>query len=213
MNRKTYQSGFVVPPIIILIGIVLAVGITTIVYKNKTTDNLATQPTQEATSSANSQQSPTPTPKSTKTPTPAATKAPTVKPTSTPTPKQSITPTPRSTSTPTATPILTFTPTPTPTPTPTSKPKPICSVTVVPSNSGSAPLETSICIGNNSNPYQSIQQELVDYDGEGNWNYQGAQYGCHSFTFQNPGTYTPKAKIISTSGEESDTCQTTVTVN
>mgnify|MGYP001576016117 CR=1 FL=1 len=68
-------------------------------------------------------------------------------------------------------------------------------------------------MSNDSNPTQAVKQEFVDYDGEGNWNYQGAQYGCHSFTFQSPGTYSPKAKIIGSSGDESDVCQATVTVN
>lgn len=204
--NKNYQSGFLIPPIIILIGILLTVGVVAIAYKSTLTNQPTSQTSRETNPSANPQQSIAP----------SSTKEPTPKPqskTSIPAPKQSVAPIPRSTSTPTATLIPTSTPTLTPTPTPTPKPKPVCSVTAVPSNSGTAPLETSICIGNNSNPYQAIQQELVDYDGEGNWNYQGAQYGCHSFTFQNPGTYYPKAKIISTSGEESDVCQTTVTVN
>lgn len=101
----------------------------------------------------------------------------------------------------------------TPTPTPTPKPKPICNVLVMPSSSGSAPFEASVCVGNNSNPYQAVQQEFVDYDGNGSWDYQGPQYGCHSYTFQTPGTYSPKAKIIGSSGEESEICQTTVTFN
>lgn len=100
-----------------------------------------------------------------------------------------------------------------PTPTPTPKPKPVCSVLVSPSGSGTAPYEASVCVGNNSNPYQAVQKEFVDYDGNGSWDYEGAQYGCHSYTFQNPGTFSPKAKIIGSSGDESDTCQTTVTVN
>ncbi|MFH0937439.1 MAG: hypothetical protein V1808_04045 [Candidatus Daviesbacteria bacterium] len=103
--------------------------------------------------------------------------------------------------------------TPSPTPTPTPKPKPICSVTVVPSSSGTAPYEASVCVGNNTNPYQAVQQEFVDYDGNGSWDYQGPSYGCHAYTFQNPGTYSPKAKIIGVSGEESDICQTSATIN
>ncbi len=103
--------------------------------------------------------------------------------------------------------------TPTPTPAPTPKPKPVCSVLVIPSNSGTAPYQASVCVGNNSNPDQGVQQEFADYDGDGSWDYQGPQYGCHSYTFQSPGTYQPKAKIIGTSGEESDICQTSVTVN
>lgn len=188
MYRKTYQAGFVLPPIIIILSIILAVGVGTVVYQNRTTNQLVTPNTQESTSSAIPQPSTTPSPTPSE---PKLQTSPTVKPSSSPTP----------------------TPTPSPTPSPIPKPKPICSVTVIPSSSGTAPLETSICVGNNSSPYQAVQQELVDYDGEGNWNYQGAQYGCHSFTFQNPGTYNPKAKIIGSSGEESDTCQTSVTIN
>lgn len=100
-----------------------------------------------------------------------------------------------------------------PTPTPTPRPKPICSVSVIPSSTGTAPFEASVCVGNNSNPYQVVQKEFVNYDGNGSWDYEGAQYGCHSYTFQNPGTYTPKAKTIGASGDESDVCQTSVTIN
>lgn len=126
--------------------------------------------------------------------------------------------------TPTITPMPspTFVPTPvvSPSPTPnqnssalTSKPKPICGVLVMPYSTGNAPYQASVCVGNNSNPYQSVQQELVDYDGNGSWDYQGPSYGCHSFTFQNPGNYFPKAKIVSTSGQESDFCQTSATIS
>lgn len=126
--------------------------------------------------------------------------------------------------TPTITPMPspTFVPTPVvyPSPTPnqnssalTSKPKPICGVLVMPSSTGNAPYQASVCVGNNSNPYQSVQQELVDYDGNGSWDYQGPTWGCHSFTFQNPGTYYPKAKIIAISGQESNVCQTSVTIS
>lgn len=101
----------------------------------------------------------------------------------------------------------------TPPSTPTPVPKPICSVIVMPSNTGTAPYQASVCVGNNSNPYQSVQQEFVDYNGDGNWDYQGPSYGCHSFTFQNQGSFSPKAKIVGTSGQESDVCQTSVTIN
>lgn len=104
-------------------------------------------------------------------------------------------------------------PAPTLTPTPTPKPKPVCSVLMMPSSTGAAPFQSSVCIGNNSNPYQGVQQEFADYDGDGNWDYQGQSYGCHAYTFQNPGTYTPKGKIIGVSGDESEVCQTTVTIN
>ncbi len=100
-----------------------------------------------------------------------------------------------------------------PTPTPTPKPKPVCRVSISPSSNGTAPYNANICVGNNSNPYQAVQQEFVDYNGDGNWDYQGVQYGCHSYTFSSAGTYTPKAKITNSSGDESDTCQATVTVN
>ncbi len=95
----------------------------------------------------------------------------------------------------------------------TTQSKPICSVTVIPASTGQAPYAASVCVGNNSNPYQAVQQEWVDYEGNGSWDYQGSSWGCHSFTFQNPGTYYPKAKIIATSGAESDICQTTVTIS
>lgn len=98
-------------------------------------------------------------------------------------------------------------------PTSISNPKPVCSVLVMPSSTGTAPYQASVCVGNNSNPYQSVQQELVDYDGNGSWDYQGQSFGCHSFIFQNPGTYYPKAKIIGISGQESDICQTSATIS
>lgn len=307
MYRKTYQAGFVIPPIIIILGIVLAVGVGTIVYQNRATNQPATQNAQDASSSANPQQSATPSPTSTKS-TPQATSKtvtptpkPTTKPTSSPTPTAAINSAP-------ANPYdlnsatgsvkvmvkaqngnLGFTPSAelstvsgfkvldgrstdkltqfgkdrtdelrgevvfstappgpykvrisyngswsdqkdvtvssakqayveftvagvAPTPSPTPKPKPICSVSVSPSSSGTAPYEASVCVGNNSSPYQAVQKEFVDYDGNGSWDYEGAQYGCHSYTFQ-AGTYSPKAKIIGASGDESDVCQTSVTVN
>jgi hypothetical protein len=82
----------------------------------------------------------------------------------------------------------------------------------MPSSTGTAPYQASVCVGNNSNPYQSVTQEFADFNGDGNWDYQGLSYGCHAYTFQNPGTYYPKAKIVSSNGE-SDICQTSVTIN
>lgn len=126
---------------------------------------------------------------------------------------------------PTPTPITSVIPTPAPVSTPTPVPttvqstststpaKPVCTILVMPSSTGTAPYQASVCVGNNSSPYQAVQQEFVDYDGDGNWDYQGPSYGCHSYTFQNPGTYFPKTKITGTSGQESDICQTTVTIS
>lgn len=102
--------------------------------------------------------------------------------------------------------------TPTSTPTPTSIPKPVCGL-VVPNSSGSAPFAATLCVSNNSSPYQAIQQELVDYNGDGLWDYQGPTYGCHGYTFTAAGSYTPRAKIVNTNGVESDVCQAAVTVN
>lgn len=124
-----------------------------------------------------------------------------------PTPAISSTPLPKSY------PVSYPTPTPTPSPTTAPKPKPVCSVSVLPSGTGIAPYQASVCVGNNSNPYQYIAQEIVDYDGNGSWDYQGSTYGCHSFTFQSPGTYSPKAQIINTSGVESDICQTSAIIS
>lgn len=98
-------------------------------------------------------------------------------------------------------------------PTPTPKPKPVCNVSILPSNSGTAPYQASVCVVNQTNPYQPIQQEFADYDGDGNWDYQGSVYGCHGYTFEKPGISNPKAKIVNTFGEESDVCQTSVTIN
>lgn len=99
----------------------------------------------------------------------------------------------------------------------TPKPKPICNVLINPNvDTRTAPFSGSVCVGNLSNPYQNISRELVDYDGNGSWDYDGPSYGCHSYTFTSPGTYTPKAKIVGqggTVGDESDICQTTVTIN
>lgn len=302
MYRKTYQAGFIIPPIIIILGIVLAVGVGMVVYQNRTINQPASQNTQEASSSANPEQSATPSPKPTKSSSPTS---------------KTATPSPKSTTSPTPIPVTNSAPsnpydltsatgsvkvmvkaqngnlgyTPSaelstvsgfkvldgrstdkitqfgkdrtdelrgeivfsaappgpykvrisyngswsdqkdvsvssakqayveftvagvaPTPSPTPKPKPICSVSVSPSSSGTAPYEASVCVGNNSSPYQSVQKEFVDYDGNGSWDYEGAQYGCHSYTFQ-AGTYSPKAKIIGASGDESDVCQTSVAVN
>lgn len=92
MYTKTYQAGFIIPPIIIILGIVLAVGVGMVVYQNRTTNQPATQNAQESTSSANPQQSATPSPKPTKPSAQATGKTPTpkpkttIKPTSSPTP-------------------------------------------------------------------------------------------------------------------------------
>lgn len=138
-------------------------------------------------------------------------------PSNSPLPAQiNILPTP-ATRIPTSTTTPSTVPTPTPTPpvnsTSNSNPKPICGIFVAPSSTGYAPYQASVCVGNNSNPYQNIQQEWVDYDGNGSWDYQGGSWGCHSFTFQNPGTYFPKAKIVGVTGQESDICQTTAIVS
>ena len=99
------------------------------------------------------------------------------------------------------------------TPTPTPQ-KPVCSVSLTPDvNTGSAPFNTTVCVGNNSNPSQNVTQEFLDYEGDGSWDYQGAQYGCHSYTYSSPGSFTAKAKIIGSSGVESDVCQTSITIN
>lgn len=308
MYRKTYQAGFIIPLIIIILGIVLAVGVGTVVYQNRATNQPATQNAQDASSSANPQQSATPSLKPAKPPaqatgkTPIPTPKPTIKPTSSPTPAPVTNSAPSNPydltsatgsvkvmvkaqsgnlayipqaelSTVSGFKVLdgkstdkitqfgkdrtdelrgeivfsTAPPGPykvrifyngswsdqkdvsvssakqsyvefsvagvAPTPTPTPKPKPICSVSVLPSSNGTAPYEASVCVGNNSNPYQAVQKEFVDYDGNGSWDYEGAQYGCHSYAFQTPGSYSPKAKIIGASGDESDVCQTTVTIN
>lgn len=110
------------------------------------------------------------------------------------------------------TPAPTIVPTPVPTPASTPLPKPSCSLTAIPSN-GVAPLQASICVVNTSNPSQGIQTEYVDYNGDGNWDYQGSQYGCHPYTYQSSGNYTPKAKIVGDHWGESDPCQATVTIN
>ena len=206
MVRKTSQSGFLTLPIIILISILLTVGVVTVVYKSKLTNQPASQNAQEASSSSSPQQSVSPTPEIKKiSPSPIRIK------TSTPKPSPTTAPIPTRSPDPTSTPAPTLIPTATPTPTP--RPKPICSILIMPTSSGTAPYDASFCVGNNSNPFQAVQKEFVDYDGNGSWDYEGAQYGCHAYTFQSPGTYSPKAKIIGSSGDESDTCQTTVTVN
>lgn len=146
------------------------------------------------------------------------TQSPSPKPTSIP-PKPTTTPS----STTTTNPNPTFSPTPTPnpsstpdqnnpSPTATPKSKPNCNILILPYSNGIAPYSASVCVGNN-NPYLAVQQEFVDYEGDGSWDYQGPMYGCHSFTFQNPGTYYPKAKIVLISGDESDICQTTAVIS
>lgn len=100
-----------------------------------------------------------------------------------------------------------------PTPTPTPRPKPICSVLIMPSSSGTAPYDANICVSNDSNPFQAVQQQFIDYDGNGSWDFQSSNFGCQSHTFQSPGTFSVKAKILGSSGDESDVCQTTATVN
>lgn len=138
---------------------------------------------------------------------------PTASPKTNASPSPTITPTPSSVSTthPSATPYQSNSSTSTPTPTP--NPKPICSISVIPSNTGVAPYQASVCIGNNSNPYQNIGQEFVDYNGDNTWDYQGLFYGCHLYTFQNPGNYYPRAKIVGTSGVESDICETSAIIS
>lgn len=86
-----------VPPIIILIGILLTVGVVTVVYKNKSANQQVTKNTQESTSSVNPQQAITPSPKPTKSSTPTSK-------TTTPAPKPSSTATPAPTTTSTSNP-------------------------------------------------------------------------------------------------------------
>lgn len=100
-----------------------------------------------------------------------------------------------------------------PTPAPTPRPKPVCSILVLSPGGGNAPFAANVCVGNNSNPYQAVQQQFIDYDGNGSWDFQSSDFGCQSYTYQNPGTFYPKAKIIGSSGDESDVCQTTVTIH
>lgn len=201
------QKGII--PLYILIGILIIGSVGGLVYLKQTTSKASIANPATASPSATPSATALPDKQQTVAPkksNPAAS-------TPSPSPKRSISPTPAPTaSQPPASPAS-KTSTPVSTPAPTPKPKPVCSVTVIPSSSGTAPYEASVCVGNNSNPYQSVQQELVDYDGNGSWDYQGAQYGCHSYTFQTPGTFSPKAKIIGSSGEESEICQTTITVN
>lgn len=196
---KMNQKGII--PLYILIGVLIIGSLGGLVYlkqiSNKAPVGMADDTSQIASSSA----IPSSTALPDKQKSVSQKKSNPTAPTPSPSPKSSISPTPSPTSTPIPTPI------------PTPKPKPTCSVTVLPPSSGNAPFEASVCVGNNSNPYQAIQQEFVDYDGNGTWDYQGAQYGCHSYIFQNPGNYSPKAKIIGSSSEESEICQASVTVN
>lgn len=94
-----------------------------------------------------------------------------------------------------------------------------CRISILPASKGTAPYETRICV---DNPNEVIQQkyiDYVDYDGNGSWDYQGrwdqqgSVHGCHGYTFQSAGIFTPKAKIIDQLGNESDICQKTATVN
>lgn len=201
------QRGFI--PLIVLFGLLVisSVGLTGFLYLNKKSEPVSPPiPTISPSPGPNNTNQPSalPTP-SNRSNTTQPSPSPTIKiPTSTP---QTVTLTPAPTIIPTS--IQTLTPTAVPTP----KPKPVCSITVVLPNDAKAPFQTSICTGNNSNPYQNLQKEFADLDGDGNWDYQGAFYGCHTFTFQTPGTYSPRAKIVNTSGEESDVCQTSVTIN
>ncbi|MBI2662722.1 hypothetical protein HYX11_04655 [Candidatus Woesearchaeota archaeon] len=90
----------------------------------------------------------------------------------------------------------------------------VCRVSVLPSSKGDVPYQARVCV---DNPDERIQQEYkdyVDFEGDGSWNeYENAKHGCHSYTYQTKGTFSPTAKIVDIKGIESDICQTTLTVS
>lgn len=92
--------------------------------------------------------------------------------------------------------------------------KPACRVSVLPSSKGAAPYTAKVCV---DNPDERIQQEYTDYidfEGDGSWDeYEDLKHGCHSYIYLNKGTFSPTAKIVDSSGIESDICQTTLTIS
>lgn len=94
-----------------------------------------------------------------------------------------------------------------------------CRVSILPASKGTAPYEARVCVDNPDEVIQGKYIDYVDYDGNGSWDYQGrwdqkgSVHGCHGYTFQSKGIFSPKAKIIDQEGKESDICKTSVTVN
>jgi hypothetical protein len=193
------QKGFA--PIIVFIVIVVIVGVSALAFKNSGNNIHSPSPTTnpiEASPSATASATPTPTPKAVKT------AAPTAKVTKIPVPAKTAAPAATATPTP---------PPPPPAPTPTAVKKPICSLSFIMSNQGTAPFQASVCVGNNSDPYQTFDNEKVDYQGDGSWDYDGTHFGCHPTTYTTPGTYTARAIVRNNTTGDSEPCTATVVVN
>lgn len=137
--------------------------------------------------------------------------------TTTPTSTPEITPTATATAitipTPTPKPKVVATPTPVPTPVPTAVFKPVCTTPqVMPEASGTAPLSTSLYVGQSSSA-PTPDQVRWDFTGDGNWDLETSFGSSPDYTYQIPGTFTLKVQIRGNNGQWSDTCQTSVTVN
>ena len=103
--------------------------------------------------------------------------------------------------------------TPTNPPTPSPKPKPTCYNPIpYPSSSGPAPLTLSFTGQGMSGASGGMIAYEWDFEGSGTWQSDGTT-NAFSHTFQNPGTYTVKMRLLASNGEYSDNCQTPITVN
>lgn len=100
-----------------------------------------------------------------------------------------------------------------PSPSPSPKPKPTCSApTVSPSTTGDAPFEVSFTPNASAGAAGGISGYEWDFQGDGTWDF-GPSPNAPTYTYQNPGTYTAKMRVLATNGEYSDICSTMIIVN
>jgi hypothetical protein len=196
------QKGIAPVVILVVVAVIGVLSIAIVRNTNRTTSIPSPTPKSiEASPSASVVTSATPKP------TPKVSKKPTATPVKTPTPSASAT-----TSTATPTPTST-TSTQSSTSTQTTAKKPACNVTFNPSGLGTAPFQASVCIGNTSDPFQQVDLEYVDFEGDGTWDYSGPKYGCHPYTYNTPGLYKAKGKIHSPENGDSDVCEAYIAAN
>ncbi len=109
-------------------------------------------------------------------------------------------------------PTPTPTPTPLPTPTPTPLPKPLCSApTIYPTNTGAAPFTATFQANAETGSAGGIVGYEWDFQGDGTWD-TPASLDAPTYTYQNPGIYTVKMRVLATNGQYSDICQNSITV-
>jgi hypothetical protein len=101
------------------------------------------------------------------------------------------------------------------TPTPSSSSvtySPSCQMNVIPSFSGTAPYNALVSVGGGTGGHGTIAGYQWDYDGNGSWD-SGTTSGDYWHVFSSAGSYTVKARLVTSTNEYSNTCSVTITVN